>query len=418
LQNRDSEVCGDYRKLFLGNLCKDTRLGHLSHLRLPIDVALAQGHRVFLAVRELVGVPEVLAGLPVTLLQAPFMQGVESQDQSAYASYTHLLGKQCFGGMADLTAYLRAWRTLFDLVQPDLVLFVHSPTALVAAHAYPFKKVLLGSGFEIPPVSADDTAGTVGALPFAPFPTTQLTADVVARLKRDDARLLALINAALCQLGLPALPGLDAIYTQADAKWLTTWPALGHFGARDAEHYLGLAPLPGCAAPVWPVADVPRVFGYLLNFPSLPQLLRDLQAANVSALLYVKRLPLALRQTFSSQRIRFTDDLVDLAQVASQCAWAVHHGNHSTMATFMQAGVPQLIIPCHQEQLFAALRLTGHCAVMGYQDQPGFAAAIAALQTNAALRQNAAHLARQCAPFDLAGNTAYVGSVFERLLKK
>ncbi|OIN92253.1 MAG: hypothetical protein AUJ20_08380 [Comamonadaceae bacterium CG1_02_60_18] len=396
-----------------------TRLGHLSHLRLPIEVALAQGHQVFLAARELAGVPEVLAGLPVTLLQAPFMQGVVSQDQSAYASYTHLLAKQCFGGPADLIAYLRAWRSLFDLVQPDLVLFVHSPTALVTAHAYPFKKVLLGSGFEIPPVSVDGTGGAAGALPFAPFPTTRLTVDNVARLKRDDAQLLALINSALCQLGLPGLPSLDAIYTQADAKWLSTWPALDHFGARNAEHYLGLAPLPGCAAPVWPAVEAPRVFGYLLNFPSLPQLLRDLQAANLSALLYVRGLPAALRQTFSGQNMRFADDLVDLAQVAQQCAWVLHHGNHSTMATFMLAGVPQLIIPCHQEQLFGALRLVAtQCAVMAYQDQPGFSAAITALQTHAALRQSAAHLARQCAPFDLAGNTAYVGTMFGKLIKQ
>ena len=47
-------------------------LGHLSNLRLPIEIALELGHRVVLAARELHRVPEALAGLRIELLPAPF----------------------------------------------------------------------------------------------------------------------------------------------------------------------------------------------------------------------------------------------------------------------------------------------------------------------------------------------------------
>lgn len=304
-----------------------TGLGHLSQLRLPMEVALAQGAEVFLAARELPGVREVLAGLPITLLQAPFRQGVKPAPSESFLSYTHLLGRQCFGSADELEMYVRAWRALFALVQPDLCLFEHSPTALIAAFGYAFKKVLLGSSFVLPPASA------LSASPFLPFPTTPLTPDTLARLRADDTQLLTLINAAMQRLGSPELPDLGAIYGQTHASFLSTWPAMDVFGERVGETYLGMAPAAGQLPPPWPQTDGPKVFAYLHNFPSLAHLLRDLQGSKVCALLLVRGLPPELRAAFSSPSLRFVDHLVDLGQVAQKAAWVVHHGNHNTMAT-------------------------------------------------------------------------------------
>jgi hypothetical protein len=388
-----------------------TGLGHLSQLRLPMEVALAQGAEVFLAARELPGVCEVLAGLPITLLQAPFRQGVKPAPSASFLSYTHLLGRQCFGSADELEMYARAWRALFALVRPDICLFEHSPTALMAAHGHAFKKVLLGSGFVLPPANA------LSASPFLPFPTTPLDLDTKARLRADDAQLLALINAVMRRLGSPELPDLGAIYGQADASFLSTWPALDVFGERAGVPYLGMAPAAGQPPPHWPQADGPKVFAYLHNFPSLAHLLRDLQAAKVCALLLVRDLPPELRAAFSSATLRFVNHLVDLGQVAQQAAWVLHHGNHSTMATFMLAGLPQLVIPCHQEQLFGGLRLVSKgCAAMAFQDQPAFGAAITALQTNSKIRQCAAKVASQCAPFDQTAVRGHMRETFAKLL--
>ena len=115
-----------------------TDLGHLSHLRLPIEVALQLGHEVYLAARQLDQIKAVLGNMPVKYLQAPFKQSVVSADQSAFPSYTHLLVRQCFSGVDELEMYLRAWRSIFDLVRPALLRFqksvgwqrvLHSPAA-------------------------------------------------------------------------------------------------------------------------------------------------------------------------------------------------------------------------------------------------------------------------------------------------
>lgn len=378
---------------------------------MPMEVALAQGAAVFLAARELPGVREVLAGLPITLLQAPFKQGVKPAPSESFLSYTHLLGRQCFGSTDELELYVRAWRALFALVQPDICLFEHSPTALIAAYGLGFKKVLLGSSFVLPPASA------LSASPFLRFPTTPLDPDTVAGLRADDAQLLARINAVMQRLGSPELPALGAIYDQAHASFLSTWPALDVFGERVGVPYLGMTPSSGQPPPPWPETDGPKVFGYLHNFPSLAFLLRDLQTAKVCALLLVRDLPPELHAAFSSPTLRFVDHLVDLRQVAQQAAWVVHHGNHSTMATFMLAGVPQLVIPCHQEQLFGSLRLVSRgCAVMAFQDQPAFAAAINALQTNSQIRHAAVQVASQCSPFDPTVVRCHMQDIYAELL--
>jgi hypothetical protein len=385
-------------------------LGHLSNLRNPIEMALQLGHRVLLAARELHRVPEVLGGLPIELLPAPFKQYVQPADKSAFLSITHVLARQCFSGVDELEMYLRAWQTLFDLVQPDLVMYEHSPTALIASHGRPFKKVLVGSGFAIPPLPEPGE-------PFAPFSTTSGSAPVRAGLLADDALVLTVVNQALGRLGRGPLPDLAQIYRQADASLLLSWPELDHFGARPGQRYLGAVPLGHQPPAVWPDVSGPKVFGYLQAMPSIEALLRCLREAGVCALLLVRGLPLELKLKYSSERLRFLDGLVDLASVAAQADGVIHHANHSSLIVFTEAGLPQLLIPRQQEQLLLALRLAAHGgAVLAYQDQPGFDQETQQLLTDPKLRAQARALAQSCQRPDPAQNTAFMQNTLRSLL--
>lgn len=386
-------------------------LGHLSHLRLPIATALQLGHEVYLAARQLKRARDVLGDMPIVYLQAPFKQDVAAANQSVFLSYTHLLARQCFSGVDELEMHVRAWRALFDLVQPDLVLFEHSPTALIAAHAYRFKKVLVGHGFAIPPLvlTTDE--------PFAPFVTTPRTPEVQSALQADDAVLLQVINLALQRLGAQPLGALPELYAQADAQFLMTLPALDQFGARTGLRYLGVESPQPHSAPPWPTGAGPKVFAYLHAIPAMERLLQDLRSAGVCALLFVRGLPPGLRSAYTSEHIRFIDQPVDLGQVAQQAAWVINHGNHNTVATFMRLGIAQLLIPLHQEQLFVALRLQDQgCALMAYQDQSGFLPEISALQADQRLRQRAAEVGAHCPSAQDLNAAAFIHHTIEKLL--
>lgn len=386
-------------------------LGHLSHLRLPIEVALQLGHQVYLAARQLDRIPEVLGNMPVQCLQAPFKQSALTADQAAFPSYTHLIVRQCFSGADELEMYLRAWRSTFDLVRPDLVLFEHSPTALIAACGYGFKKVLVGNGFSIPPQPREPSA------PFAPFVTTPQTIEVLAGLRSDDAVLLKVVNIALGRLGVPDFDALPDIYGQVDERFLMTLPLLDHFGERPRQRYLGVEPSRPQQIPQWPPGAGPKVFGYLHAIASLETLLQDLQAARVCALLHVRGLPPALKERYSSEQLYFTDKLLDLSKVAEQAAWVINHGNHNTIAIFLRQGVPQLLIPRHQEHLFAAMSLVAQGgAVMAYQDQPSFTKEILALMSNPQIRQRARLLQAQCPSHESLDAAGFIKRTLQELL--
>ena len=367
-------------------------LGHWSTLLLPIEAALRMGHRVLVAARHLSHATEVLRDLPVTYLQAPFKQDVQPADHSAFQCFGHLIRRQSFSDSAELAMYLRAWRALFDLAKPDLVLFKHSPTALIASRSYRFKKVVIGNGFSIPPQHFSDST------PFAPFVTTPRTPEVMHALRADDAALLGVINTALTQLGSAGFSSLAEVYAQADERIFLTWPELDHFGTRPGVHYLGSPRPQRRDAPVWPPGGGAKVFAYVSMVPAMEQLLRDLAEARVCTLMYVRDLPQPLKDRYASDQMRFVGQPVDLSEVAARAAWVINHANHASAAAFMVAGVPQLLIPRHQEQLFLALRLRSQgCALMAFQDQPGFATEISAMGTNPLLRQHAQRLQQQCA---------------------
>lgn len=385
-------------------------LGHISKLRLPMAIALEEGHQVFLAARELRRVKLILGDMPITYFQAP-LKHRDLRPEPIHQSFGQMLAHQCFGNVDETEILLRAWGSLFDLVQPDLVLFEHSPLALAAAYGRPFKKVLVGSGFMLPPLPLQPSD------PFAPFITTPRTPEMLQALSAHDAGLVQTINQAIARTGRPLLSALSDIYAQADHYFLMTWPQLDHFGPREGLYYLGTEPPQPQAAALWPPGAGPKVFGYLHPIPMLERLLQDLRAAQVCTLLVVRDLPEELKRTYSGDHLRFSDQLVDLAQVAREADWVISHANHNTVATFMFAGVPQLMIPLHQEQLFAGLRLVQQgVAALAFQDQSSFVNEITLLNTNLEMRDKAVKLAAQCTAIGYPDVTAFIRGAFQALL--
>jgi hypothetical protein len=369
-------------------------LGHLSNLRTPMLVAQAQGHEITLAARELHRIPDVLTGLRFRLWQAPFKQNVPPVTSEAIQCYAELLATQCFSSARELSMYVSAWHSIFGACRPDIVFFEHSPTALVAAWTYKFRKVVIGSSFAVPRTDGNDHL-------LQPFPTASSASEALAQYGLHERQLLALINQVLAEQGAPAMESLAALYTQAPVHALMSVPAVDGFGVRSNAQYLGVRPLGISTAPIWPEGNGARVFAYLTNFQGLPQLLLALEQAEARGLLFVRDLPASLRARFSGRHLTFIDHLLDLEQVAAQADWVVHHGNHATSAEFLGAGVPQLAIPLHQEHLFCALRLVEQaCGLMAYQDQASFVEVVEAMGARSDLREGARLVQRDSDAYD------------------
>jgi UDP:flavonoid glycosyltransferase YjiC (YdhE family) len=128
-------------------------LGHMMRF-LPLAKKLAaRGHRVVAALRELRRAEQAFGAADIQYLPAPYLAWKVSEQIEPVRTYADLLQNVGCVRFEDLQILSRAWRTLFAMVRPDLVLCDHSPTALLAASLDEIPCAMIGTGFCCPPVS-------------------------------------------------------------------------------------------------------------------------------------------------------------------------------------------------------------------------------------------------------------------------
>jgi hypothetical protein len=95
-----------------------------------------------------------------------------------------------------LTSLCRAWRNLVQILAPQLILFDHAPTGLLATRGLPGARALFGSSFSIPPQTS-------------PMPIYRWwKGEPLARVLASERMVLAGANATLARLNAPPMARL------------------------------------------------------------------------------------------------------------------------------------------------------------------------------------------------------------------
>ena len=178
--------------------------GHFVNLRPFVCGLEAAGHKVFAALRDLGKGPDLLGGNAVTFLQAPYKADVPRNVIPLARTFADILHNVGFGDAAELAVRVDAWRDLIDSVAPDLIIFDHSPTALLAARGGKARRVLLGDSFCCPP----DCAPFPDLRPWLPRRSTGLF--------QTEKSVLENVNRVLRSRGQPALARLGQLYGEVD----------------------------------------------------------------------------------------------------------------------------------------------------------------------------------------------------------
>ena len=325
-----------------------TGLGHCINL-MPIAAGLLlRGHTVYVAARDLTAATKVLGHLPVKFLQAPFLSGRFKPRIAMPRSYAHILINTCCDDQYRFEILLSAWRNIFELVGPDVVVCEHAPMALIASRLYTVRRVIIGTGFFSPPA-------------MAPLPDLRpwLPKDIEG-LQSNELAVLERINKVLDAAGQPTMTYLAQMFADADENFLLTFEELDHYGQRPTAEYWGMWSPIGGDEPHWPECSGPRVFAYLKPATAdwKPEtIFSALQKMDVSALVYLPEISNDLLKQFTSHHIRISTSPIDARKAARQCDLAVLNGNAGTATECLRAGVPLLNAPIFLEQTIFSFRV-------------------------------------------------------------
>ena len=91
------------------------------------------GHRIVVALRELSRAAGLLDNSGITVLQSPYKPPASQNSIATPRTFAHVLWNAGFGDPSELQVLTEAWGNLLDSVKPDLIVFDHAPTALLAA---------------------------------------------------------------------------------------------------------------------------------------------------------------------------------------------------------------------------------------------------------------------------------------------
>lgn len=325
-------------------------LGHVVNLRPLAEGLRHRGHRVALALQDLSRAPRFIQASGIEYWQAPLKQW-RTASAGPTLTFAHVLRENGFDDAEKLAGLVAGWNSIQQRVQPDAIVFDHSPTALLAARGFASKRVHLGTGFFCP-------------LDESPLRSLQpwIHPDAATLIAMENV-VLQTINQVLAGRGQPPLARVAQLYHPYDEHLLVTFAELDHYADRPAAHYWGAWPSGFGKPPVWPAGSGKRIYAYLKSFPELPRLLELLRRSALPTIVYCDGIGEEMQRRFAAPTLRFENEPLDMTAVGRDCDWAILNGNHGTAVAILLAGKPALHIPIHVEQalLVNAILRIGAC---------------------------------------------------------
>jgi hypothetical protein len=319
-------------------------VGHLTRLLSIAKQLKSEGHVLLAAVRDLQSAAPILGPVGIPLIQAPhLLHGIPLQHRPT--GYADILLSQGWADPSGLWGLTQGWLNIFALFKPDHLIIDYSPTASLAARIAKIPTLLVGNGFELPPMTD----------PLPPFPGfAWASADTAAQ-----AESLAVANANTVARAYKGseLSSLSSLVA-GEKRLFATLPELDHYGEREDAEYIG--PLLGKSnvrQVRWPQGEGPRIFATLkpdtVNVREILEALATLESRVVCVAMGFSQESLA---SYCRPHILLSQAFVEL-ELLRDADLCISYGAEGTMLKFLLAGVPQLIYPWHVEAFMAGRKL-------------------------------------------------------------
>jgi hypothetical protein len=361
-------------------------LGHISRLGAITRALEDKGYNVVLALKDLSRAYPFFKDTQAKLLQAPtWLLKLNMQRPVACQADVLLLS-----GYVDAEALLmlsKAWQSIVDLVQPDVVVFDYAPTALLALRDDNRGKVIVGTGFAEP----------VPGHPIADWRHYDTNDDLVAK---QEQVALHPINIVLKQLNKKPLQQLSELW-QVDKVILNEFHQFDPYhGLRTNAIYCNHQTVATASFPTVEFPDTGRkkIIAYLKPaHAKFELLLQALAFSDADVFVVCPRAPEQMLKRYESEHLRYSTGLVNLVQGLEQADLFLGHGNAGSVKEALIAETPNIVVPLHQEQLLIGLKLQQFGAgqlVVDFDDAAAFGDIINSALNNADLYNRSKDIAQ------------------------
>lgn len=316
-------------------------LGHLSRLSALADGLYQKGHRVDFIVRELQHAKKVAGSHhPYRFFQAPvFLQQINSSRNPANFSEILL----CNGYLTpnSLDYLFNGWKSLIELLSPDLLVFNYAPTAQLANQLLGIPAIEIGTPYFIHPFES-------------PMPNIGTQQNISAEKRQQaDQKVLKSMNTVLGEYKAPSLKHVYDIF-QSTPQLLMSFPELDCYqGKRKNAKFVGIMnKVSDGIAPQWPeIKESPKIFVYLKAEPKILNILQALKALSYPVNAYIAGLNDQDKLQFQSDNFHISERPYNMQKVLAEADVMILNGGHDTLSQALMAGIPVLNHPLQYEQL-------------------------------------------------------------------
>ncbi|MCQ8116462.1 glycosyltransferase [Methylomonas rosea] len=376
---------------------------------LPIARQLkTYGHEVIFALRDLEYAETLLAEDHFCYLQAPVCWP-DGRPLPPASNFPGILLNSGFNDVTGLYSRAKAWQSLYTHLQPDLLIFDHAPTALLAAREFNIPRAGFGTGFFSPP--------RISPMPNI-RPWLRVTDKVLSTI---ESQVLSTTNSVLARLNTPPLRILADLF-EISEDFICTFPELDHYKQWRSANYWGPTILQTAGIePIWPSVGAEKIFAYLRpEYPGLEILLKQLRASPWSILVHIPGTTPAFIANNSSANLHITPQPVIISAAAKQCDLAICHGGVAMLSAFLLFGKPLLALPFQLEQLISAQNtadLGAGAYITAESKNPNYKAPLTELMRHAKYAQAARQFAEKYADFSPSQQATDIAKRCESLMK-
>lgn len=325
-------------------------MGHLMRLFALVKHLTSDQVRCSVVSRDLSSLAKLAWPETTRFYQAP-LATLEEKSLHGISNYSELLFASGYHDYVQVESLTTAWADLFDLLEPDLLVVDHAPTALLTANFLGIDSVRIGTGFFAPPKET----------PYPVFRTWE-TIDM-ARVEKVEAWLQSVMDNLSNHAGLERQPLTEWLSPALDL--IASWPCLDHYGQRvepDAVLYIGneISVSQTGKSIDWKNPSLPKIFAYLKkDYTSIQHVMDLLTSLDANVVVYLAGATEVDIQALTTSRLQVVNALINFNEVLPTADVFICHAGSGSVALSLEHETPVITLPMTAEQYQFGLIVQG-----------------------------------------------------------